>query len=149
MEPRSADSESAEAALVAAARAVSERAHSPYSGVRVGAALATADGRVFAGCNVESASFGLTICAERAALVQAVAHGARSFEQLAVVANRAEPLMPCGACRQLLHELCGAELRVLCVGEDGARFETRLGELLPHAFGAADLDREQSEGCDA
>jgi cytidine deaminase len=132
------ESGAAERALIEAARAASDAAYSPYSGVRVGAALRATDGRIFAGCNVENASYGLTICAERNAVAQAIAAGAREFERILIVSNRPAPLAPCGACRQVLREFGGA-LRVVCIGADGGRVEAELAELLPQAFGPADL----------
>ncbi len=120
--------------LLAAARAAAEKAYSPYSKIRVGAALQAADGRVFAGCNVENASYGLTICAERAAATRAVMDGAREFRSLAIWASLDEPLPPCGACRQFLAEF-GGDLAVVIEGAKGGRIETSLGELLPQAMG--------------
>jgi cytidine deaminase len=120
--------------LLQAAATASERAHSPYSKIRVGAALLGADGRTYTGCNVENASFGLTICAERAAAVQAVSAGVRSFRALAIATSLAEPMLPCGACRQFLVEF-GSDLRIVMQGANGARSEARLAELLPRAFG--------------
>ena len=125
-------------ALLSAARAAATNAYCPYSGLRVGAALSTPDGRVFSGCNVENASYGLTICAERSAICSAVAQGVRSFQTIVVVSNREAPLMPCGACRQALLEF-GPSLRVLCVGSSGDRVELALSDLLPRAFDGADL----------
>jgi cytidine deaminase len=125
--------------LLARAAAAAARAHCPYSGVRVGAALRAADGRVFAACNVENASYGLTICAERAAVCHAVAEGCTRFEALALWSDGARALMPCGACRQVLAEF-GLGLRVL-VGEKGGglRLETSLAALLPHPLEPRDL----------
>ncbi|MDP6538460.1 MAG: cytidine deaminase [Planctomycetota bacterium] len=125
-------------ALIAAARAAQENAYSPYSGVRVGAALVADDGRVFSGCNVENASLGLTQCAERAALSRAVAEGARDFSAVVITSSFEEPLMPCGACRQVLREFA-EDLRVVSVGMGGASKESTLGELLPTAFAPDDL----------
>ena len=121
-----------EDALLAAARDVQQRAHAPYSGFRVGAALETMDGPVFIGCNVENASYGLTICAERAALVSAVAAGHRRFRRIVVVSDSDPPASPCGACRQMLAEF-GLELRIDAVGP-GRALHWTLAELLPDAF---------------
>jgi cytidine deaminase len=127
--------------LVAAARAARERAYAPYSGYRVGAALLTEDGAVVTGANVENASSSLGICAERAAVAAAVAAGYRRFTAIAVAVGGPDPARPCGACRQVLHEFpAGPDLEVVCAGEDGdALLVTTLGELLPHAFGPAQL----------
>lgn len=121
-------------ALLAAARAAASRAHAPYSHLRVGAALLDDAGRLHAGCNVENASYGLTMCAERVAVGCALSAGARSFRAVAIVSSRAEPLPPCGACRQVLHEF-GPHLWVISEGEGGGRIVRRLDELLPGAFG--------------
>lgn len=123
--------------LLERARAVADRAHSPYSRVRVGAALEGTDGRVFVGCNVENASYGLTICAERAAVVGAVAAGCTSFARIAIWTNLDHPLPPCGACRQVLAEF-GRDLAVVVVS-GGERLAAGLDELLPHAMGPDDL----------
>lgn len=118
--------------LVEAARAAQEHAHCPYSRYRVGAALETGDGRVFVGSNVENASYGLTICAERAAVVSAVSAGARNFRRIVIASDSEPPAPPCGACRQVLAEF-GSELEVESVGPRHARRWT-LRELLPDAF---------------
>ena len=122
--------------LVAAAREVSANAHAPYSRLHIGAALETDEGLVSMGCNVENSSFGLTICAERAAVHCAVAHGARTFARLVIYTPDAEPLSPCGACRQVLMEFV-PRLPILSVGRDGLRREFELAELLPQAFSLA------------
>src|SRR5256885_868824 len=98
--------------LLDAARAARLHAFAPYSNFQVGAALRAADGRVFTGCNVENATYGLTVCAERVALFKAISEGVRQFTHVAVVADTAEPTPPCGACRQLLWEF-GGDLEVI------------------------------------
>ena len=123
--------------LVDAARAAQQRAYAPYSQFRVGCALEAADGRVFVGCNVENASYGLTICAERAAVCAAVAAGVRQFRRAVVVSDADPPAAPCGACRQVLSEF-GADLRVDGVGRAGTVSWT-IAELLPAAFGKEQL----------
>ena len=129
------------AELVAAARAARDRAYAPYSGFRVGAALLTDQGDVISAANVENASYGLAICAERSAVVAAVAAGYRSFLAVAVAGNGPDPVTPCGACRQVLREFPnGTDLEVLCAGETGDRLlTTTLGALLPDSFGPEDL----------
>ena len=124
------------ARLFAAARAAREHAHSPYSGLQVGAALLDDQGGIHAGCNVENASYGLTTCAERVALGRAVSEGVRAFRAVAIVSSAAGPLPPCGACRQVLHELA-PRLWVFSEGDPGTRVTWRLEELLPAAFGRA------------
>ncbi len=126
-------------ALVVAARAALRNAHAPYSGYKVGAALETVDGRVFAGANVENASYGVTNCAERVALGAAVASGARQFRRIVIVTDSLRPASPCGACRQALAEF-GLNLEVESFGARDAR-SWRLEALLPDAFGPKDLDR--------
>jgi cytidine deaminase len=126
--------------LVDAAAALLSRAHAPYSGVRVGAALRARDGRVFLGVNVENASYGLTLCAERNAVAAAIAAGAREFDTIAITTSLPGALPPCGACRQVLHEFAPG-LRVVTAGADGAWRATTLADLLPGAFGPDDLRR--------
>ena len=123
--------------LVAAARAVQLRAYAPYSRFPVGCALEAEDGRVFVGCNVENASYGLTICAERAAICAAVSAGAQRFHRAVVVSDVDPPAAPCGACRQVLAEF-GADLRVDAVGPSRSMSWT-VAELLPSAFGKEQL----------
>ena len=122
--------------LVSAALKAARRAYCPYSGFRVGAALLGSNGRIYTGCNVENASYGLTICAERAALCAAVASGVRSFRALAVAAGRGAAAHPCGACRQALAEFCPPEMPVFVTALDGPGNvgTATVGELLPHSF---------------
>jgi cytidine deaminase len=119
--------------LVLAARGMQEHAYCPYSNYRVGAALEAQDGTVYLGCNVENASYGLTICAERAAVVAAVGAGARRFTRIVIATDSEPPGPPCGACRQVLAEF-GSELEVESVGPSQSK-RWRIGDLLPDAFG--------------
>ena len=121
------------------AREAAEHAYAPYSGFAVGAAVLTDGGQIHSSANVENASFGLSNCAERNAIFEAVAHGARKLEALAVYTRTAAATTPCGACRQVLSEF-GADAIVICCTDDDSR-ERRfaLAELLPAAFGPASL----------
>lgn len=115
-----------------------DAAYAPYSHFHVGAALLAEDGRIFTGCNVENASFGLTVCAERTAMFTAVTARARRFCGLVVVTSNVAPVTPCGACRQVLHEFPPAfELR--CYGTGDAELITSTAELLPRAFVSSDF----------
>lgn len=116
--------------LVEAAWQVRDRAYAPYSNFHVGAALLAADGRIFAGCNVENISYGLTNCAERVAIGAAVAAGVREFLAVAVVADTGVPISPCGACRQVLAEF---GVPVVMLANRATREQFRLEELLPRA----------------
>ena len=116
--------------LLQAAWTVRDAAYAPYSKFRVGAALLAVDGRVFTGCNVENLSFGLTMCAERVAIASAVAAGVRAFRRIVVVAHTAEPISPCGACRQVMTEFGVAEI-VLANRE--RRLTFTIDALLPRA----------------
>ena len=120
--------------LVAAALAARENAHRPYSGFAVGAALEMEDGSVVAGANVENRSFGLTICAERAAIAAGVARGLKRPRAVAVVTATDPPAPPCGMCRETLAEFAGPDLPVLLTNPRGDRTLYRLADLLPHPF---------------
>ncbi len=123
--------------LITAARNAQARAYAPYSKFRVGAALEAADGTVFLGCNVENASYGLTICAERAAVCAAVSAGVKRFRRAVVVSDVDPPAAPCGACRQVLAEF-GLDLPIEGVGSKRT-LTWRLSDLLPVAFGPEQL----------
>ena len=127
-------------ALLDMARQAMQHSYSPYSGYPVGAALLCADGRVFTGCNVENASFGLTNCAERTAVFKAVSEGVREFAAIAIASEKSAP-WPCGACRQVLEEFA-PDIRILVTWGDGQRDESTLPQLLPHGFGPRDVRGE-------
>lgn len=119
--------------LLAAAREARRQAYAPYSGYAVGAAVCSADGRIFTGANVENASYGLTVCAERVAIFRAVSEGVRAITALAVITR--DGSLPCGACRQVLAEFAAEEVSIWCASEEeegGRHF--LLSELLPGAF---------------
>ena len=120
-------------ALIAAARTAREHAHAPFSNFRVGAAVRATSGRVFSGCNVESAAGGLTICAERVAIFKAVSEGERGFDAVAVVADTERLTPPCGACRQVLWEFCG-DAEVILANLQGGAKTYRISALLPDPF---------------
>ncbi|MGI6344428.1 MAG: cytidine deaminase [Bacillota bacterium] len=122
------------AKLIEAAQAARQHAYAPYSNYRVGAAVLTASGRIYSGCNIENASYSMTICAERVAVATAIAAGETEFVALAVAGGQELPSLPCGACRQFLAEFAGPELPVSIVSQQGTRLDTTLGELLPKAF---------------
>lgn len=118
--------------LIQAAGEAIDFAYAPYSGFKVGAALLTADGRVFTGANVENASYGLSLCAERVALVKAVSEGALKFEKLALATTAGKPVLPCGACLQVLSEF--APDLVIIAGSEAGPVEYRLADLLTAPF---------------
>ena len=126
------------AELIARAKAASTRAHCPYSKFPVGVALLTSTDEIYSGCNVENASYGLTICAERNAVFHAVAEGMVAIKTLVVYTPTPTPTAPCGACRQVLNEF-GPGAQVLCVCDGPETIELTVSELLPEAFGPANL----------
>ena len=119
--------------MAALARDARARARAPFSGFSVGAALKTTAGEIVTGCNVESATYGLTICAERVAVFKAVSEGLQDFDAVAIVTDTPRPTPPCGACRQVLWELCGNVVVHMATLRGRSR-TLRLRELLPHAF---------------
>ena len=127
--------------LVAAASEVRDQAHAPYSNFTVGAAIIDAGGRVHVGCNVENASYGLSVCAERHAVAAAVSAGGQGIKGLAVVTDTSPPTSPCGACRQVLVEF--GDFPVILANIEGERIVTSVGDLLPDAFTPESLGKGQ------
>ena len=119
--------------LVAAARKAREHARADYSGFKVGAALETADGTYITGCNIENATYGLTICAERVAMFKAISDGHRQFRRIAIVADTQDPTPPCGACRQILWEF-GGDLEIVLANVQREIGTHRMSDLLPLPF---------------
>ena len=122
--------------LIEAALAAREHAHAPFSRFRVGAAVATESGRIFTGCNIENATYGLTICAERVAVFKAISEGARDLHRVAVATDREAPAPPCGACRQILWEFCG-DAELVLVNLQHKTEVVRLSEIFPRPFDAS------------
>ena len=125
-------------ALLEAALVARENAHAPYSRFRVGAAIEDSASRIHTGCNIENASYGLTICAERVAVFKAISEGARAFRRLATASDTGTLAPPCGACRQVLWELCG-DMEILLVNPRGQTEFYRLKDLFPRPFDASFL----------
>jgi cytidine deaminase len=119
--------------LVHRALEARENAYAPFSNFKVGAALETADGKIYTGCNVESATYGLTVCAESVAIWKAVSEGERKFQRVVVITATDRPGAPCGACRQLLWEFCG-DIEVILANPQGHREVHRMAELFPRPF---------------
>ena len=120
-------------ALVAAARAARGRAVADFSGFKVGAALETDTGEIITGCNIENATYGLTVCAERVAIFKALSEGKRSFTRIAVVADTESPTPPCGACRQIIWEFCG-DVEVVLANLSSLKATLKMKDLLPLPF---------------
>jgi cytidine deaminase len=124
--------------LISAARESRGRAHAPFSKFKVGAAIEDEQGRVFTGCNIENATYGLTICAERVAVFKAISEGAAKLKRIAVVADTDVLTPPCGACRQILWEFCG-DAELLLANLSGKQESMLLGDIFPRAFDASFL----------
>lgn len=125
-------------ALIAAAKRAREHAHAKFSNFKVGAGLRAASGKIYAGCNVENATYGLTICAERVAIFKAISEGERKFDAIAVVTDTATLTPPCGACRQIIWEFCG-DVPVIMANLKGQVETVRMSQLFPKPFDASKL----------
>ena len=119
--------------LASLSRSAMDQAHAPYSNFKVGAAVLGASGRMYSGCNVENASYGLSICAERVAIFKAVSEGEQEIQAIAIANSTGKPAFPCGACRQVMAEFAGDEMYIYLVSDEGVEKHT-LAELLPNAF---------------
>jgi cytidine deaminase len=128
--------------LIEESKKAREKAYVPYSNFQVGAALLTTDGKVYHGCNIENAAYSMCNCAERTALFKAYSEGDRDFKMLAVVADTDRPCSPCGACRQVISELCPSDMKVILTNLKGDILELTVAELLPGAFSPEDLHAE-------
>ena len=124
--------------LMEAAIRARENAHAPFSGFKVGAALETSDGRIYSGCNVENATYSLTLCAERVAIFKAISEGASSFKRMVVAADTENLTPPCGSCRQILWEFCG-DIDLVLVNLQGKSESFHLKDLFPRPFDASYL----------
>ncbi|KNH20228.1 cytidine deaminase [Priestia megaterium] len=127
--------------LIDEAIAASKQAHVPYSQFHVGAALLTTDGKIYRGCNIENASYGLTNCAERTAIFKAVSEGDKQFSAIAVVGDTDGPISPCGACRQVLAEFCDDHTQIILANLKGDFVITNINEILPGYFSSKDLQK--------
>ncbi|WVE34365.1 cytidine deaminase [Priestia megaterium] len=127
--------------LIDEAIAASKQAHVPYSHFHVGAALLTTDGKIYRGCNIENASYGLTNCAERTAIFKAVSEGDKQFSAIAVVGDTDGPISPCGACRQVLAEFCDNHTQIILANLKGDFVITNINEILPGYFSSKDLQK--------
>lgn len=126
--------------LLAKAKVAMENAYSPYSGFRVGAAVLTEDGRIFCGCNIENASYGATVCAERCAMFKAVSEGCTKFTRIAVVCSSGHYAYPCGMCRQVMSEFMDRDAVIILEDCNEGIMEISLGDSLPYAFSGKDLE---------
>jgi cytidine deaminase len=124
--------------LIRRARDARSNAYSPYSGVKIGAAVLTRDGSIYAGCNIENSSYGLSNCAERTAIFKAISEGRRELVSMSIVGDSEDFTRPCGACRQVMVQF-NPRLRIIRVGLDGYRSETTAEKLLPEAFNPSSL----------
>ncbi|WP_195696731.1 cytidine deaminase [Priestia megaterium] len=127
--------------LIDEAIAASKQAHVPYSQFHVGAALLTTHGKIYRGCNIENASYGLTNCAERTAIFKAVSEGDKQFSAIAVVGDTDGPISPCGACRQVLAEFCDDHTQIILANLKGDFVITNINEILPGYFSSKDLQK--------
>lgn len=126
--------------LIEAAKKARERAYVPYSKFKVGAALLTKNGEIYHGCNIENAAYSMCNCAERTALFNAYANGEKEFTVLCVIADTERPVPPCGACRQVISELCPSDMKVVLANLQGDIEEISIQQLLPGAFSREDLN---------
>jgi cytidine deaminase len=125
--------------LIEQARAAQRTAYAPYSKYQVGCALESSDGVIFTGCNIENASYGATLCAERVAIFKAVSSGYRHFRRIVICTDSSHPATPCGLCRQVLGEFCGPELEIILCGANDTERRFTLAELFPHPFNQSSL----------
>lgn len=125
--------------LIEEAKIARDRAYVPYSKFKVGAALLTDDGTIYHGCNIENAAYSMCNCAERTAIFKAYSDGVKNFKSLTVVADTDRPVPPCGACRQVISELCPKDMKVVLTNLKGEIHELTVEELLPGAFSPEDL----------
>ena len=131
--------------LIDAAWQARECAYAPYSHFQVGAAVQSMDGGIYKGCNIENVSYGLTNCAERTAMFQAIANGAKELKRIVICADTPEPIAPCGACRQVMAEL-GPQMEVLLINKSGKQIFTTVENLIPYSFSDFPQNTENDEG---
>ena len=127
--------------LIEEAKVARQKAYVPYSNFQVGAALLAADGTIYHGCNIENAAYPMTNCGERSAIFSAISQGERNFVKLAVVADSPRPVPPCGACRQVISELCPSDMEVILSNLHGDVQVLTVAELLPGAFNMEDMEK--------